>query len=71
MKNEEIEFDPIVQNNARQYLLSHGNTPHYHRRKTFSLLSSGWIQVVPVRYGRRANRTIRLRAEALDQKINW
>ena len=38
-------------------LLSHGEAPHYHRRKTFSLLSSGWDQVVPVRYGYQANRS--------------
>ena len=36
-------------------LLSHGETPHYHRRYAFSLLSSEWIQVVPTRYGRQAN----------------
>ncbi len=34
-------------------LLSHGETPHYHRRWCVSLLSSGWIQVVPHRYGRQ------------------
>ena len=36
-------------------LLSHGETPHYHRRCTVSLLSSGWDQVVPVLYCRQAN----------------
>lgn len=36
-------------------LLSRGEAPHYHRRKAFSLLSSGWIQVVPARYGHQAN----------------
>ena len=35
-------------------LLSHGETPHYHRRYGVSLLSSGWDQVVPTRYGRQA-----------------
>ena len=35
-------------------LLSHGETPHYHRRSVVSLLSSGWDQVVPTRYGRQA-----------------
>ena len=35
-------------------LLSHGETPHYHRRRTVSLLSSVWDQVVPVRYCRQA-----------------
>jgi carboxylate-amine ligase len=36
-------------------LLSHGETPHYHRRCVVSLLSSGWGQVVPTLYGRQAN----------------
>ena len=36
-------------------LLSHGETPHYHRRCAVSLLSSGWSQVVPALYGRQAN----------------
>jgi hypothetical protein len=36
-------------------LLSHGETPHYHRRCIVSLLSSGWDQVVPMLYGRQAN----------------
>ena len=36
-------------------LLSHGETPHYHRRGHVSLLSSGWDQVVPCLYGRQAN----------------
>ena len=35
-------------------LLSHGETPHYHRRCIVSLLSSGWDQVVPMLYGRQA-----------------
>ena len=34
-------------------LLSHGETPHYHRRCVVSLLSSGWDQVVPTLYGRQ------------------
>ena len=33
--------------------LSHGETPHYHRRCIVSLLSSGWDQVVPMLYGRQ------------------
>ena len=37
-------------------LLSHGETPHYHRRYIVSLLSSGWDQVVPMLYGRQAIR---------------
>ena len=35
-------------------LLSHGETPHYHRRYGVSLLSSAWDQVGPPRYGRQA-----------------
>ena len=35
-------------------LLSHGETPHYHRRCTFSLLSSKWYQVVQVLYSHQA-----------------
>ncbi len=33
--------------------LSHGETPHYHRRYGVSLLSSAWGQVGPPRYGRQ------------------
>ena len=36
-------------------LLSHGETPHYHRRYDVSLLSSAWGQVGPPRYCRQAN----------------
>ena len=36
-------------------LLSHGETPHYHRRCTVSLLSSRGDQVVPVLYGCQTN----------------
>ena len=35
-------------------LLSHGDTPHYHRRGVISLLSSVWDQVVLTLYGRQA-----------------
>ena len=35
-------------------LLSHGETPHYHRRYCVSRLSSAWDQVVPQRYGYQA-----------------
>ncbi len=35
-------------------LLSHGETPHYHRRYFVSLLSSEWNQVGPKCYGRQA-----------------
>ena len=56
---------------ARQYLLSHGISPHYHRRETFSLLSSRWIQVVPVCYCRRANRLTQhhLRTSGSENKL--
>ncbi len=37
-------------------LLSHGETPHYHRRSCVSLLSSEWDQVGPQRYGRQAKK---------------
>ena len=36
-------------------LLSHGETPHYHRRYGISLLSSAWGQVGPPRYCRQTN----------------
>ena len=36
-------------------LLSHGETPHYHRRRTVSLPSSRWDRVGHIRYGRQAN----------------
>ena len=35
-------------------LLSHGQVPHYHRRKAVSRSCSGWEGVVPPRYGRQA-----------------
>ena len=34
-------------------LLSHGQVPHYHRRKAVSRSCSGWEGVVPARYGRQ------------------
>ena len=43
-------------------LLSHGETPHYHRRKYVSLLSSEWLapkgQVVPYRYCRQTKNLV-------------
>ncbi len=62
-KNCELGEDKFEQGGkkyARQYLLSHERHPHYHRRETFSLLSSRWNQVVPVCYGRRARRLTQL-----------
>ena len=35
-------------------LLSHGESPHYHRRCVVSLPSSGWDRVVPTLYGHQA-----------------
>ena len=49
-------------------LLSHGETPHYHRRYVVSLLSSGRDQVVPTLYGRQA---IRLLHRGLHATANW
>ena len=51
-------------------LLSHGEAPHYHRRWTFSLLSSEWDQVVPARYGRQAIRLRPLRRLAPARAFN-
>ncbi len=42
-------------------LLSHGETPHYHRRYGVSLLSSAWGQVGPPRYRRQANSVLSTR----------
>lgn len=49
-------------------LLSHGETPHYHRRYGVSLLSSAWGQVGPPRYRRQANSV--LPARHYDALIN-
>ena len=46
-------------------LLSHGETPHYHRRCIVSLLSSGWDQVVPMLYCRQAIRYCPVRPNSL------
>ena len=43
----------VLEFNLDDDLLSHGETPHYHRRCIVSLLSSGWDQVVPMLYGRQ------------------
>ena len=39
-------------------LLSHGETPHYHRHYSVSLLSSVWSQVGPPHYRRQDNSLI-------------
>ena len=49
-------------------LLSHGETPHYHRRYGVSLLSSAWGQVGPPRYRRQANSVLPARPQ--DALIN-
>ncbi len=50
-------------------LLSHGETPHYHRRYGVSLLSSAWGQVGPPRYGRQANSVAR--NESFTPMLRW
>ena len=40
-------------------LLSRGETPNYHRRWTFSLPSSEWNRVGPVRYCHQAKKVAR------------
>ncbi len=48
----------VLEFNLDDDLLSHGETPHYHRRCIVSLLSSGWDQVVPMLYGRQEIRVL-------------
>ena len=52
-------------------LLSHGETPHYHRRCIVSLLSSGWDQVVPMLYGRQEIRVLSRGQLASLQQIGY
>ena len=52
-------------------LLSHGETPHYHRRCIVSLLSSGWDQVVPMLYGRQEIRVLSRDQMASLQQIGY
>src|SRR5699024_361353 len=47
-------------------LLSHGETPHYHRRYGVSLLSSAWGQVGPPRYGRQAKSVLLTRLSPVN-----
>ena len=51
-------------------LLSHGETPHYHRRKAVSLLSSGWDQVVHARYGRQTSHDAVLDKKTANKFLN-
>ncbi len=50
-------------------LLSHGETPHYHRRYGVSLLSSAWGQVGPPRYCRQTNSVAR--NESFTPMLRW
>ncbi len=50
-------------------LLSHGETPHYHRRYGVSLLRSAWGQVGPPRYGRQENSDAR--NEYFTPMLRW
>ena len=52
-------------------LLSHGETPNYHRRCIVSLLSSGWDQVVPMLYGRQEIRVLSRGQLASLQQIGY
>jgi hypothetical protein len=60
----------VLEFNLDDDLLSHGETPHYHRRCIVSLLSSGWDQVVPMLYGRQEIRVLSRDQMALAS-ANW
>ncbi len=51
-------------------LLSHGESPHYHRRCTVSLPSSGWGRVVPALYCHQAN-CAEISASPHSSRILW
>ena len=61
----------VLEFNLDDDLLSHGETPHYHRRCIVSLLSSGWDQVVPMLYGRQEIRVLTRDLMASLQKIGY
>src|SRR5450830_540846 len=66
----------VLEFNLDDDLLSHGETPHYHRRCIVSLLSSGCDQVVPMLYGRQEIREpgrlpLRVHAPANGYVIAW
>ena len=61
----------ILEFNLDDDLLSHGETPHYHRRCIVSLLSSGWDQVVPMLYGRQEIRVLSRSQLASLQQIGY
>ena len=61
----------VLEFNLDDDLLSHGETPHYHRRCIVSLLSSGWDQVVPTLYGRQEIRVLSRDRLASLQQIGY
>src|SRR5690349_2354807 len=61
----------VLEFNLDDDLLSHGETPHYHRRCIVSLLSSGWDQVVPTLYGRQEIRVLSRGQLASLQQIGY
>ena len=61
----------VLEFNLDDDLLSHGETPHYHRRCIVSLLSSGWDQVVPMLYGRQEIRVLSRDLMASLQQIGY
>src|SRR6218665_4153028 len=61
----------VLEFNLDDDLLSHGETPHYHRRCIVSLLSSGWDQVVPTLYGRQEIRVLSRDQMASLQQIGY
>ena len=61
----------VLEFNLDDDLLSHGETPHYHRRCIVSLLSSGWDQVVPTLYGRQEIRVLTRDRLASLQQIGY
>jgi hypothetical protein len=61
----------VLEFNLDDDLLSHGETPHYHRRCIVSLLSSGWDQVVPMLYGRQEIRVLTRDQMASLQQIGY
>src|SRR5213083_3369539 len=63
--------DGVSEFNLDDDLLSHGETPHYHRRCIVSLLSSGWGQVVPMLYGRQEIRVPNRGLQATLQQIGY
>src|SRR3954470_6063677 len=63
--------DGVLEFNLDDDLLSHGETPHYHRRCIVSLLSSRWDQVVPTLYGRQEIRVPSRDLAASLQQIGY